>query len=156
MCVFQFQSFGLVEEEVTTASSSSSKILPYSSSDQVDEALRLSELGIKLEHQPFAFGTDPLMSEPHIANQQATIPFYPESRELLARLDNPYYYDILGPAGCSEPLFALPQPFFELPPAERRCRHVSKDDEEEEEADVFLDDFPADMFDQVDDPNQSP
>jgi myb proto-oncogene protein len=28
----------------------------------------------------------------------------------------------------------------------RRCRHVSKD----EEADVFLDDFPADMFDQVD------
>ncbi|RID54577.1 hypothetical protein BRARA_G01884 [Brassica rapa] len=159
----QFQSFGLVEEEVTTASSSSSKILPYSSSDQVDqgrgvlqsirkakkngEALRLSESGIKLEHQPFAFGTDPLMSEPHIANQQATIPFYPESRELLARLDNPYYYDILGPAGCSEPLFALPQPFFELPPAERRCRLVSK----EEEADVFLDDFPADMFDQVDD-----
>ncbi|KAL0663103.1 hypothetical protein Bca4012_099940 [Brassica carinata] len=95
------------------------------------------------------------ISEPHIANQQATIPFYPESRELLARLDNPYYYDILGPAGCSEPLFVLPQPFFELPPAERRCRHVSKDDDEEE-ADVFLDDFPADMFDQVDDPNQSP
>ncbi|CAN6931018.1 unnamed protein product [Brassica oleracea var. botrytis] len=151
-----YYSFGLVEEEVTTASSSSSKILPYSSSDQVDEALRLPELGIKLEHQPFAFWTDdPLMSEPHIANQQATIPFYPESRELLARLDNPYYYDILGPAGCSEPLFALPQPFFELPPAERRCTHVSKDDDEEE-ADVFLDDFPADMFDQVDDPNQSP
>ncbi|KAF8092391.1 hypothetical protein N665_0415s0011 [Sinapis alba] len=162
----QFQRFGLVEEE-TTASSSSSRILPYSSSDQVDEPLRLPELGIKLEHKPLAFGTDlvlaetttPLMSEFHIANQQAvnnSNSFSSESIEILARLDNPYYYDILGPADSSEPLFLLPQPFFEPSPMPRRCRHVSKDDDEEEEADVFLDDFPADMFDQVDDPNQSP
>ncbi|KAJ0255590.1 Transcription factor DUO1 [Hirschfeldia incana] len=162
----QFQRFGLVEEEkIPASSSSSSKILPYSSSDQDDhEALGLPDLGIKLEHKPMAFGTDlvlatetatPLMSEFHIANQQAvnTNSFSSESIELLARLDNPYYYDILGPADSSEPLFLLPQPFFEPPsPMPRRCsRHVSKDDD-----DVFLDDFPADMFDQVDDPNQSP
>ncbi|CAH8381103.1 unnamed protein product [Eruca vesicaria subsp. sativa] len=162
----QFQSFGLVEEEITASTSSSKILTNNSSSDQVDEALRLSELGIKLEHKPLAFGTDlvlaettPLMSEFQIANQQAvnSNSFSSESIDLLARLDNPYYYDILGPAGSSEPLFVLPQPFFEpslVPPT--RCRHVSKDDDEEEEADVFLDDFPADMFDQVDDPNQSP
>ncbi|KAG2324689.1 hypothetical protein Bca4012_039223 [Brassica carinata] len=161
----QFQRFGLVEEEVITASSSSSsKILPYSSSDQDDhEALRVPQFGIKLEHPPLAFGTDlilaetttPLMSEYHIANQQAVNSnSFSSSIELLARLDNPYYYDILGPgADSSEPLFVLPPPFFEPSPMpRRRSRHVSKD----EEADVFLYDFPADMFDQVDDPNQSP
>ncbi|KAL0866177.1 hypothetical protein Bca101_045295 [Brassica carinata] len=161
----QFQRFGLVEEEVITASSSSSsKILPYSSSDQDNhEALSLPEFGIKLEHPPLAFGTDlilaetttPLMSEYHIANQPAVNSnSFSSSIELLARLDNPYYYDILGPgADSSEPLFVLHPPFFEPSPMpRRRSRHVSKD----EEADVFLDDFPADMFDQVDDPNQSP
>ncbi|KFK35251.1 hypothetical protein AALP_AA5G260400 [Arabis alpina] len=129
------QGFGLLEEEVITAT------------ETVDESLRLPELGVKLEHQPFAFGTD-LVSEVQIdANdQQGMIPFSPESRELLARLDDPYFYDILGPADSSvEPLFGLPQPFFE--PSPRRCRHGSKDD--------FLDDFPADMFDQVD-PIRSP
>lgn len=152
MCL---QGFGFVEEEITA---SSSKILPYSS-DTVDEALRLPEMGIKLEHQPFAFGTDLVLAETTsvfsdsqiAANQQAIIPFSPESRELLARLDDPYFYDILGPADSSEALFSLPQPFFEPSPAPRRCRHVSKD----EEPDVFLDDFPADMFDQVD-PIRSP
>ncbi|CAF2113205.1 unnamed protein product [Brassica oleracea] len=105
-------------------------ILPYSSStsDQVDDEalIRLPELGIKLEnHQPFTFGTV---------------------------LDDPFFYDILGPADSSEPLFGLPQPFFEPSPAPRRFRHVSKDDEE---SDVFLHDFPADMFDQVDDQTRS-
>lgn len=156
MCVLQ--GFGLVEEEVLTASSSSSasKILPYAS-ETVDESLRLPELGINLEHQPFTFGTDLVLAETDSvfsdsqidANQQGIIPFSPESRELLARLDDPYFYDILGPADSSEPLFGLPQPFFEPSPAPRRCRHGSKDD------DVFLDDFPADMFDQVD-PIRSP
>ncbi|XP_010469183.1 PREDICTED: myb-related protein 305-like [Camelina sativa] len=146
------QGFSLVEEEEITVSSSSSLMkVPYSSSDQVDDkALRLPDLGIKFEHQPFTFGTDLVIAEfsdsPNDADQQALIPFSPESRELLARLDDPFYYDILGPADSSEPLFALPQPFFEPSPAPRRCRHVSKD----EEPDVFLDDFPADMFDQVD------
>ncbi|ESQ44032.1 hypothetical protein EUTSA_v10006475mg [Eutrema salsugineum] len=147
------QRFGLVDQE-TTASSSSSKIIPYSS-DQVDETLRLPELGIKLEHQPFTFGADLVLAETtsslfsessQIPNQQQVSPFSPESRELLARLDDPYFYDILGPADSSEPLFPLPQPFFEPSPAPRRCRHVSKD----EDPDVFFDDFPADMFDQVD------
>lgn len=143
-----FQGFGLVEEEIT-ASSSTSKTVAYSSDQVDDEDLRLPDLGIKLEHQPFTFGTDLVLAEfsdsQNDANPQA-IPFSPESRELLARLDDPFYYDILGPADSSEPLFALPQPFFEPSPAPRRCRHVSKD----EEPDVFLDDFPADMFDQVD------
>nr|VDD57906.1 unnamed protein product [Brassica oleracea] len=125
------QSFGLVEEETRASSSSTSKILPYSSStsDQVDDEalIRSPELGIKLEnHQPFTFGTD---------------------------LDDPFFYDILGPADSSEPLFGLSQPFFEPSPAPRRFRHVSKDDEE---SDVFLHDFPADMFDQVDDQTRSP
>ncbi|KAG2260954.1 hypothetical protein Bca52824_080248 [Brassica carinata] len=107
------QSFGLVEEETRASSSSCSKILPYSSSasDQVDEeTLRSPELGIKLEnHQPFTFGTD---------------------------LDDPFFYDMLGvPADSTEPLFALPQPFFEPSPAPGRFRHVSKDDEV---SDVFL------------------
>ncbi|CAB81832.1 myb protein-like [Arabidopsis thaliana] len=143
------QGFGLVEEEVTV-SSSCSQMVPYSSDQVGDEVLRLPDLGVKLEHQPFAFGTDLVLAEysdsQNDANQQAISPFSPESRELLARLDDPFYYDILGPADSSEPLFALPQPFFEPSPVPRRCRHVSKD----EEADVFLDDFPADMFDQVD------
>ncbi|EOA26065.1 hypothetical protein CARUB_v10019483mg [Capsella rubella] len=142
------QGFGLVEEEVTVS---------YSSDQVHDEALRLPDLGIKLEHQPFTFGTDLVLadfSDSHDdANQQAIIPFSPESRELLARLDDPFYYDILGPADSSEPLFALPQPFFEPSPAPRRCRHVSKDEEHDD--DVFLHDFPADMFDQVD-PIRSP
>ncbi|KAL0653063.1 hypothetical protein Bca4012_095754 [Brassica carinata] len=125
------QSFGLVEEETRASSSSTSKILPYSSStsDQVDDEalIRSPELGIKLEnHQPFTFGTD---------------------------LDDPFFYDILGPTDSSEPLFGLSQPFFEPSPAPRRFRHVSKDDEE---SDVFLHDFPADMFDQVDDQTRSP
>lgn len=144
----------MVEEEIT-ASSSSSKILPYST-DPVDddETLRLPDLGIKLEHQPFTFGTDLVLAETSSLfseSQQPNISFSPESRELLARLDDPFYYDILGPPDSSEPLFALPQPFFEPSPAPRRCRHVSKDDED----DVFLDDFPAEMFDQVD-PIRSP
>ncbi|CAL9245638.1 unnamed protein product [Arabidopsis halleri] len=148
------QGFGLVEEEVTVASSCS-QMAPNSSDQVGDETLRLPDMGVKLEHQPFAFGTDLVLAEfsdsHNDANQQAMIPFSPESRELLARLDDPFYYDILGPADSSEPLFALPQPFFEPSPAPRRCRHVSKD----EEPDVFLDDFPADMFDQVD-PIRSP
>ncbi|CAH8304648.1 unnamed protein product [Eruca vesicaria subsp. sativa] len=123
------QSFGLVEEESKASSSSCSKTLPYSS-DQVDEEalIRSPELGIKLEHhQPFTFGTD---------------------------LDDPnFFYDILGgPVDSSDPLFALPQPFFE--PSPRRFRHVLKDDDEG--SDVFLHDFPADMFDQVDDQTRSP
>ncbi|KAL1190919.1 Transcription factor DUO1 [Cardamine amara subsp. amara] len=146
------QGFGVVEEEDITVSSSS-KIFPYSTDDHVDdETLRLPDLGIKLEHQPFAFGTDLVLAETSSffsESQQPNITFSPDSRELLARLDDPFYYDILGPPDSSEPLFALPQPFFEPSPAPRRCRHVSKDD------DVFLDDFPADMFDQVD-PIRSP
>ncbi|KAJ4884953.1 myb-like HTH transcriptional regulator family protein [Raphanus sativus] len=154
------QSLYATQEDIT-APSSSSKILPYSSSDQNDhEALRLPELGIKLEHKPLDLvlaetAATPLMSEFHNANQQAvnSNSFSSESIELLARLDNPYYYDILGPADSSEPLFVLPQPVFEPSPMPRSCsRHVSKDDE----ADVFLDDFPEDMFDQVDYSNPSP
>ncbi|CAA7029549.1 unnamed protein product [Microthlaspi erraticum] len=145
-----------VEEEITASSSSSKIPVPYSS-DRVDETMR-SDL------QPFTFGTGglalaettttatmtPLFSDSLIPNQQPLAPFSPDSRDLLARFDD--FYGILGPEDSSEPLFALPQPFFEPSPPPRRYRHVSRDDDEH--SDVFFDDFPADMFDPV--PSPSP
>lgn len=74
--------------------------------------------------------------------------FSQENQRLLNRLDeDPYFFDVvLGPLDSTE--ISLGQPFFE--PA-RSCRHIMRDDENANSVtpDSFFDDFPADMFDQM-------
>ncbi|XP_010545911.1 PREDICTED: uncharacterized protein LOC104818157 [Tarenaya hassleriana] len=140
-------------------SASSSKIvLPCSSAyldaSQPVETLAMPDLGIKLETHPFAFGTDFGLMETSLFTEtqqlpqpQSSIQFSPDSQELLSRMDDHCFYDILGPCDSAEQ-FSLPQPFFEPP---RSRRHVGRD-----EPDVFLDDFPSDMFDQADPLHSNP
>ncbi|XP_010552778.1 PREDICTED: transcription factor MYB59-like [Tarenaya hassleriana] len=148
--------FGFVGQEMSA--SSSKIVLPCSSAyldaSQPVETLAMPDLGIKLETHPFAFGTDFGLMETSLFTEtqqlpqpQSSIQFSPDSQELLSRMDDHCFYDILGPCDSAEQ-FSLPQPFFEPP---RSRRHVGRD-----EPDVFLDDFPSDMFDQADPLHSNP
>ncbi|TXG62564.1 hypothetical protein EZV62_009558 [Acer yangbiense] len=69
--------------------------------------------------------------------------FSPGSQELLARFEDPYFFDVFGPVDDAPPeLAAVNQQPFLKPPA-TCCGDGS------ENPDAFFDDFPIDMFDQI-------
>ncbi|KAI9181759.1 hypothetical protein LWI28_018305 [Acer negundo] len=85
------------------------------------------------------------ISFPQVVPQpQLDITFSPGSQELLARFDDPYFFDVFGPVDDAPPeLAAVDQQPFLKPPA-TCCGDGS------ENPDAFFDDFPTDMFDQID------
>ncbi|KAK0581420.1 hypothetical protein LWI29_013606 [Acer saccharum] len=83
------------------------------------------------------------ISFPQVVPQpQLDITFSPGSQELLARFEDPYFFDVLA-SGCAPPeLAAVDQQPFLKPPA--TCCG-----DESENPDALFDDFPTDMFDQI-------
>ncbi|TXG62566.1 hypothetical protein EZV62_009560 [Acer yangbiense] len=84
------------------------------------------------------------ISFPQVVPQpQLDITFSLGSQELLARFEDPYFFDVFGPVDDAPPeLAAVDQQPFLKPPA-TRCGDGS------ENPDAFFDDFPTDMFDQI-------
>ncbi|KAK4847618.1 hypothetical protein QYF36_003959 [Acer negundo] len=78
-----------------------------------------------------------------VPQPQLDITFSPGSQELLARFDDPYFFDVFGPVDDAPPELAAvdQQPF--LKPRVTCCGDGS------ENPDAFFDDFPTDMFDQI-------
>ncbi|TXG62562.1 hypothetical protein EZV62_009556 [Acer yangbiense] len=84
------------------------------------------------------------ISFPQVVPQpQLDITFSPGSQELLARFEDPYFFDVFGPVDDAPPELAAvdQQPF--LKPPSTCCGDGS------ENPDAFFDDFPTDMFDQI-------
>ncbi|KAK2650714.1 hypothetical protein Ddye_018203 [Dipteronia dyeriana] len=83
------------------------------------------------------------ISFPLVPQPQLDITFSPGSQELLARFEDPYFFDVFGPVDDAPPELAAvdQQPF--LKPLATCCRDGS------ENPDTFFDDFPTDMFDQI-------
>ncbi|KAK1560095.1 hypothetical protein Q3G72_022070 [Acer saccharum] len=84
------------------------------------------------------------ISLPQVVPQpQLDITFSPGSQELLARFEDPYFFRRVQASGCAPPeLDAVDQQPFLKPPA-TCCGDGS------ENPDAFFDDFPTDMFDQI-------
>ncbi|KAH7576245.1 hypothetical protein JRO89_XS01G0021800 [Xanthoceras sorbifolium] len=82
----------------------------------------------------------------HVLPQpQQDMTFSPGSQELLARFEDPYFFDVFGPVDDAPELAVVEQPF--LKPATGCCCDGGRDGSEN--PDAFFDDFPADMFDQI-------
>lgn len=94
---------------------------------------------------------------PHLPQTQPPLMLSPDSQELVARLDDPNFFNVFGDRdivsqemgnGAQLPLEPT---FFEL----ESCRSCGKQKEDPMTPDSFFDDFPTDMFDHME-PLQSP
>ena len=89
-------------------------------------------------------------SFPHLPQPQPVLTLSPESQELVARLDNPNFFDVFGDQGVSQELgngaqLPVEPTFFEL----ESCKSCGKLKENPMTPDSFFDDFPTDMFDHM-------
>ncbi|XP_065859211.1 transcription factor DUO1 [Euphorbia lathyris] len=101
-----------------------------------------------IKHDMSDFDTDRIQVEPEpqlqpqipfheIPQPQPELTFSPESREVLARLEDPYpFINVFGPPETGP----LGPPFFD--PASTEFQNP-------ETPDIFFEDFPADMFDNI-------
>ncbi|KAJ4707123.1 MYB transcription factor [Melia azedarach] len=88
---------------------------------------------------------------PQISQPQQDLIFSPESQELLARLEDPYFFDVFGPVDApelsNEVQLPVEQPLLK---PETSCRNRGKDGNDKSvNPDAFFDDFPTDMFDHI-------
>ncbi|KAL6322415.1 hypothetical protein AAG906_007969 [Vitis piasezkii] len=87
---------------------------------------------------------------PHLPQPQPALTLSPESQELVARLDDPNFFDVFGDRDVSQELgngaqLPVEPTFFEL----ESCKSCGKRKENPMTPDSFFDDFPTDMFDHM-------
>ncbi|KAJ6675606.1 TRANSCRIPTION FACTOR DUO1 [Salix viminalis] len=99
------------------------------------------------QYEPMS-GIDPF---PQIPQPQPDLVFSPESHELLARLDDPYFLNVLGTIDAPElgdtAQFSLGPPLFDPVTS---CMNTSRDAKNPVTPDTLFDELPPDMFDHID------
>lgn len=112
---------------------------------------KLLHFGASYENNPC---TEPVLQIhfPQISQPQQDLPFSPESQELLARLEDPYFFDVLGPVDAppelsNEAQLPAGQPF--LKPETSSRTGLEDENDKSVNPDAFFDDFPTDMFDHI-------
>jgi myb proto-oncogene protein len=87
---------------------------------------------------------------PQIPQPQPGLLFSPESHELLARLDDPYFLNVLGTADAPElgdaAQFSLGPPLFDPVSS---CMNSPSDVKNPVTPDTLFDELPPDMFDHI-------
>ncbi|KAJ9171204.1 hypothetical protein P3X46_014599 [Hevea brasiliensis] len=85
---------------------------------------------------------------PQISQHQPDLTFSPESQELLARLEDPYLFNVFGAVDEPElePQLALGPPLFDPVPG---CMNSAREVRNPATRGTFFDDFPSDMFDNI-------
>ncbi|MED6207581.1 hypothetical protein PIB30_036986 [Stylosanthes scabra] len=117
--------------------------LPNSEPEEFAAPLEINKSSSNMEQTPF----------PNELQTDLT-PFSFGDQDLLARIDDPSFADFFGPLGAYElglaPQHTIGFPFFD--PSEASCRMGSRLGISKSYDSVF-DDFPVDMFDQMDPPS---
>ena len=87
---------------------------------------------------------------PQILQPQQDLVFSPESHELLARLDDPYFLNVLGTIDAPElgdtAQFSLGPPLFDPVTS---CMNTPRDAKNPVTPDTLFDELPPDMFDHI-------
>uniref|UniRef100_A0A6N2NK63 Uncharacterized protein n=1 Tax=Salix viminalis TaxID=40686 RepID=A0A6N2NK63_SALVM len=144
-----------MEEEVSSKACSSSS---YSENPEQIRMMPLPPL-VKSEMPGYdanLFQYEPMsgIPFPQIPQPQPDLVFSPESHELLARLDDPYFLNVLGTIDAPElgdtAQFSLGPPLFDPVTS---CMNTSRD---AKNPDTLFDELPPDMFDHIDQPLPSP
>ncbi|XP_050236932.1 transcription factor DUO1 [Mercurialis annua] len=83
---------------------------------------------------------------PQIPQPQPDLAFSPESQELLSRLDDSYLFNVFGPVPEIGSQLSLGPPLFDPVSS---CMNGARVVRNAVTPDTFFDDFPADMFDNI-------
>lgn len=157
-----------MEEDLTSKSSyidSSEMVKLVGLTDIVESNLHAFETNLFQLHFNHVDLKSPCMESqsqfpfPHLPQPQPALTLSPESQELVARLDNPNFFDVFGDQDVSQELgngaqLPVEPTFFEL----ESCKSCGKLKENPMTPDSFFDDFPTDMFDHMEplEPLRSP
>ncbi|CAK7347803.1 unnamed protein product [Dovyalis caffra] len=129
----------LMEEEASSKACSSSYL-------ENPEQIRMMPLPPLVKSELPDCDANLVQYEPffQIPQPQPDLVFSPESHEFLARLDDPYFVNVLGPVDAAQ--FSLGPPLFDPVSS---CMNSARDVKNPVTPDTLFDEFPPDMFDHI-------
>ncbi|EEF50286.1 r2r3-myb transcription factor, putative [Ricinus communis] len=146
-------SYSMEEESSAMAQSCSSSYIENTESAHVLPFPLAPDVVVKQElpsFDPDLIQAEPLpqIPFPQFSQPQPDNAFSPESQELLARLEDPYFFNMFGSVDAPEigGQLSLEPPLFDPVSS---CINGARDARNAVTPDTFFDDFPTDMFDNI-------